>query len=131
MTTKPVFTLDQIISQLESGYEWRKPTIIDAQTGIVIHPTITYSMTGIDRDARLTSDGRAAQAADSIVPPMSQDTQDKIATAFELWDDLIAPNLQPTNDPNADITFNFTSAPIGNPVTDRGTKIAKPTGSKL
>jgi serralysin len=122
MTTKPVFTLDQIISQIESGYFWNRPTITDATTGIVIHPTITYSMTGINRDNPVEpGDGQANEAAQSIVPPMSQDTQDKVNTAFQLWDDLIAPNLQLTNDPNADVTFNFTCAALPNPVTVKGT----------
>jgi serralysin len=121
MTTKPVFTLDQIINQIESGYQWRRPTIIDAATGDVTYPTITYSVTGVDRDNPVDpNDSEATQAAQSIEPPLSADTWDEVNTAFQLWNDLIAPNLQGTDDPNADITFNFTRASLPNPDTTPG-----------
>ena len=105
MTTKPIWTLDQVIAQLDLGEHWRRTTFTDPQTGIVIHPTVTYSTTGTGRDISLDTN-----AALNAVAPTSEE-KDKITTAFELWDDLIALNLKPSADPNADITFNFTAAP--------------------
>jgi hypothetical protein len=125
MTAKPVWPLWMIINQLEGDdplnpqiHPWDHPNstlTLDAQGNAYWVPVITYSMTGIARDHNWVSG--TSEYMSQAVPPINDDVSAKIATAFELWDDLIAPSLRPTDDPNSDIAFNFTCAPMHNPAT--------------
>ena len=106
MTMKPIWSLSQIISQLDYKH-WDNPRSlhIDPSTGATtIGPqVITYTMDGVPRESP-----RDSIAAQNILP-MSADEQSKAAAAFELWDDLIAACLDPSHDRNADISFNYTT----------------------
>ena len=125
MTAKPVWPLWMIINQLEGDdplnpvlHPWDHPNstlTLDAQGNAYWVPVITYSMTGIARDHDWVSG--TSEYMSQAVPPINDDVSAKIATAFELWDDLIAPSLRPTDDPNSDIAFKFTCAPMHNPAT--------------
>ncbi len=108
---KPVWTLNQIIDQLDSDNHWDNLRTFhrDPASGMfVLGPqTITYTMDGLPR-----TDGYTGNAGLGAVP-MTQHEKTMATIAFELWDELIAPVLNHSHDRNADINFSYTS--------DRGT----------
>src|ERR1700741_3033546 len=93
MTTKPVWSLAQSVDQLDGiDAEFRHPeslTIINPITGSVTRTqVITYSMPTSARDNPVDS-----HSAESYVPATAAE-QARFAEAFELWDDLIKPQLR-------------------------------------
>jgi hypothetical protein len=105
MADKPVWTLEQSAGQLNSGHLWHNPetlTIINAQTGATTKTqVITYSMTGIPRQDPVDD-----ISSDAFVAPNAAE-QIKTTEAFELWDDLIKPDLRASTSPEANITFSY------------------------
>ena len=105
MTTKPVWTLGQSVNQIDGDVEFRHPeslTIINPITGSVTKTqVITYSMPSTPRESPVDRN-----AADVYVPATAAE-QAKFAEAFELWDDLIKPQLRQTDGAEADITVMY------------------------
>jgi Ca2+-binding RTX toxin-like protein len=105
---KPTWALFQIIDNLDSDNLWDNPTtvahVVDPATGLEqFEQVITYTMDGVPRSS--PNDGYEA----SGITPMNQHEEVMATMAFEEWDDLIAPELWHSHDPNADISFNYTS----------------------
>ena len=109
---KPSLSLAQIQSQLrtqwggsQEGHTW---TWLGTST---VSYSINASVTGVSEAAGLVQ--------------MTALMQDRARLAFELWDDVIALSLnESTNNPNANITFNYSSqtkavahTPIGTAIT--------------
>ena len=98
--------MSQSIDQLDGiDAEFRHPdllTIINPITGSVTKTqVITYSMPDAPREDPIDD-----HTAESYVPVTAAE-QARFVEAFELWDDLIAPQLRQTNDPEADITLMY------------------------
>src|SRR5262245_20552803 len=101
---KEVWSVDRIIEQLDGDQIWNvSPGGGLGDTLPTPHGVITYSMTGIARDQPNSYNVALG------ITGMSQREVDMATTAFELWDDLIAPSLTPSDSPNAQITFNYTT----------------------
>ncbi len=96
---KPVFTPEQIVEQLGGGLG----VTPDAWAGV----DISYSIPSI------TPGNIGANTFDKEVDAFVAPSAARIAAAslaFEMWDDLIAVNLNPSNDFNAQMTLSFTNA---------------------
>ena len=85
MTTKPVWTMNQIYDQLDTGEHWNQSVI-------------TYNLDGV---ARFSGDNALDVSARKMA----------VEQAFELWDDLIAPSLNKTANVATDIKFLYSSIP--------------------
>jgi len=98
---KPIFTLDQVIGQLDSGAK------IDGKT-------ITYTF--FDGKHPIGIYHNPNYAGDFVEPegysPFTEAQRDAARLAMELWDDLIAPSITEKNGNGADITLaNTTTGP--------------------
>ena len=106
----PIFTNDQVINQIDSGYYW--------QTGPYVGDPIATSVTyGIPT----SSDWVSAAYGEGAGWSQLNSTQAASANmGFELWDDLIALDLNPASDPNdADIRISNTTTSISSSVNPR------------
>ena len=96
----PTFTNSQIIAQIDSGYHW--------MDGASTATTITYG---------ITTSANWFPSNYGEGPGWSGLNAKQIASAnlsFELWDDIIAPDLDPALDPNsADMRISNTTTDIG------------------
>ena len=92
MATKPLYTLDQVIAQLDSGYHW---------TGLDLTYSFPTSATWFPY----------AEAAGFSTFTEAQKTAAR--TALSLWDDLIAPDFREVTGSNATIKYENTTTNIG------------------
>jgi serralysin len=88
MATKPIWTTDQIINQINSGDTW--PQLV-----------ITYNADGLARTGTEYSFSPGIQ-------PMTDQEKTMANYAFTYWDDLIVPTLQP-GDRDSNISFNYST----------------------
>jgi serralysin len=121
VTIKPVWTLVQVIDQLDSHHLWNHANstlTLDASGNAYWEPVITYSVDTSIFAYGETSDTSGMSGTPPLIPaPMSDQDREKVTTAFELWDDLIAPSLQPTIEPQGNIAFNFSDGATIHPYT--------------
>ncbi|HEY8613455.1 MAG TPA: DUF4214 domain-containing protein [Roseomonas sp.] len=92
-SSKPVFTLDQVIGQLLTQWTPEIPALYFSQP--VIGNTITYSIP-------ITAFASSGNEAKGWLPPSPMLLQQS-RLAFALWDDLIAPSLTEIADASAQI----------------------------
>lgn len=89
----PNWTLDQVYTQLSSGYKW---------TGSVITYAFPSSVSGVYSQGE-SATFRAANATQQAL----------LSQAIQTWDDLIAPNFQQTTATSSNIEFGYTRTNIG------------------
>src|SRR5262245_9720419 len=99
--TKPVFTLSQIDTQLRTQWGGTQ----EGHTWTWLGTTnLTYS---IDANVTGQSESRGLVGMTTLM-------EDRARLAFELWDDVVALTLtESPNNPNANITFNYSSVTDG------------------
>ena len=100
--TKPVLTLSEVATQLRTQWGGSQEGKTWTWLGT---SNVTYS---------IPNSGPAGQSESSGYVAMTPLMQDRARLAFELWDDVIAISLtESVNNPNANITFNYSSQTDG------------------
>ncbi|MGA0606272.1 M10 family metallopeptidase C-terminal domain-containing protein [Phenylobacterium sp. VNQ135] len=93
---KPIFTLDQVIGQLDSG-------------ATIGGKTITYTFFDGKHPIGIYHNPNNGFPEPAGFTPFSEAQRDAARLAMELWDDLIAPSITEKNGNGADITLANTS----------------------
>ena len=92
MATKPLYTLDQVVAQLDSGYHW---------SGL----DLTYSFP--------TTASWFPYAEAAGFSAFTEAQKAAARAALSLWDDLIAPDFREVTGSNANIKYENTTTNIG------------------
>ncbi|MDH3581442.1 MAG: hypothetical protein OEM91_12565 [Hyphomicrobiales bacterium] len=100
----PTFTNAQVIAQIDSGFHWR----LGSSSGSPLATYVSYGITTSDNWIPTTYGEYSGWSA------LNASQANAAITAFELWDDLIAIDLNVASDPNlADIRISNTTTNIG------------------